>query len=1139
VVQEIKNGVIPMYDEVATVIATQKKQLTQNEDKRLTETAQEKFDEDAHRLKKLIKSYAFLLKQNNKQRRTVLSHRQAGIAALVNCSWNGFANVEAILVNNQIAYRAIRDILPGEEILIDYGCDYTDSLEFLHIFPIGSRSIDLFLKQNAEHYPSPHQSITLDKTEQALLGTQATHVLVPHYCSDLKKLKSLSDTEINLLPIIEMVKSTTGDQLIPLPSQQFMTGLMYACLKPELREHQALFDKLIQKEMCVDFVTTNGRSAWHILTARYDNTRHINKMCMKLSTAIYHLYDKRGWTNAYLPYLRKNLKETSLENQEAIFSASLIPPKKTHSKRINLTQEDSQPKTNPSVVVETLITIETSQLDKSPLLPETKLDDVQVSHSISSTQLEVNLYHSVDEKMIVKTKPEVTPHFTDDEKMRKPFETKQAGFSSHIEIATGIEPPSKLKRSDSIPILEAVRPTENKSIILPIIKPQDYLALTTEPKIESKKVKRKRKSRDCIDLTSEPVMKKPTSESLELTQKEIKTKIGMENKYINISFMENELKFGAIGRTLQKFNLNIDFVLLELKRGFTLAAFLIINKQMQCLDSILRGFSSTGEKIAFIHAPCSTENLQGYTALTIALIEDNIPLNDDNEYDAMMTIFENIPIQEIFNLASPPLETGFHKGWTPIAVAAWFNKSDNVEYLLDVCNEACKPTQMFALLNTYPLEGETRGLNSVAIAVKYNKYLTFVAMLKWIIENQIVNLLFEPQMEGSEARLTIFDIAIKYHNSHTKLILLTLLQEVICFNPLYLTHKPQSTGEFQGCSLLAIAVILQIFPAIRAIENIKNMEQRAAVITDPQAAGPYLGMTALSIALKKENMEAFNLLLEVSGSEILSILTLPQPAGVFQGLDLITIVTYFSNPLTIEPLCNAIGKANLLTLLTLPRGGEKEKSTPFDLAILSNRLPFILPILKIIPPALKFSLVSSVHSGGRFLGCTNFAIAVFYKQFSIVKEMLKDHNMQQNFALITTPQYGGPLAGLTAISIAVKQWNFDLLSLLLSYLPLAERLPILHFKTPQGEEKGLSAFDIAVKYKKSEGLSELIGRLRPIINFREHLRPLEKKPQTPSIVQTQSVSFNFSNQVTTTPNSTTALSTCLLLTQRKITMTKP
>jgi hypothetical protein len=438
VLQEIKDGVMPRYDEVTTALAEEKKQITQNGDRPLTEEELEKLDEFANQRKKLIRSYAFVLKKNNRQCLTVLSHRQAGIAAFVNCSWNGFANAETRLENNKIVYRTLRDIQSGEEILIDYGCDYTDSQEFHHIFPIGSRSIDSFLEKNAGHYP--HQPIALDKTDQELLGTQATHVLLPHYCSDSKTLKSLNGTEINLLPVIEMVKQTTDNKFIPLPSQQFITTLMYACLKLELRENKTLFDKLIQKKVCVDFVTANGRSAWHILTSQYRNSPQIDKICMKLSTAIYHVYDKRGWANAYRTYLNKNLKETSAENEQAIFSAILVPPKKTGYKRVNLIQEDFHQATNLSVVAETAPITETTQFDKS------------------------------------------------EEKINPPAEIK-----SDIVM----EPPSELKRSDSIPSLETIPPAENKLITLSLL---------------VEKSRRQKRKQDRIQLTGEPVVKKQITE---------------------------------------------------------------------------------------------------------------------------------------------------------------------------------------------------------------------------------------------------------------------------------------------------------------------------------------------------------------------------------------------------------------------------------------------------------------------------------------------------------------------------------------------------------------------------------------------------------------------------------------------------
>jgi SET domain-containing protein len=214
VVQEIKDIIIPQYEEIIQAVAAKRKQLTQNEDKPLTQTQQEELDKLTNELEKHIGNYAFVLKQTKTKYVTILSHKKSCAAALVNCSWNGFANAKAKLQNNNIIYYALRDIQPGEEILFDYGYDYTDSKDFQHIFPIGSRSIEMFLEQNADHYQA--QPIALSKTDQALLGAQATHLLLPKYCSDPQNLKLYKGNQINLLPLIEMTEQKTVHKFKPL-----------------------------------------------------------------------------------------------------------------------------------------------------------------------------------------------------------------------------------------------------------------------------------------------------------------------------------------------------------------------------------------------------------------------------------------------------------------------------------------------------------------------------------------------------------------------------------------------------------------------------------------------------------------------------------------------------------------------------------------------------------------------------------------------------------------------------------------------------------------------------------------------------------------------------------------------------------
>jgi hypothetical protein len=1087
-VQEIKDGVIPQYEEIIKAVAAKKKELTQNKDKPLTPAQQEELDEFTHQFEKLIGNYVFVLKETKKQYVTVHSHRHAGIAALVNCSWNGLANVKAKLQNNQIVFVALRDIKPGEEILIDYGYDYTDSIKFQHIFPVGTRSIKQFLEQNTEHYPT--QPIPLNKTDRRLLATKATHVLVPYYCSDPRKWKTYTGKQINSLPLIEMVKPKSGKKFKPLPSQQFITAFMYACLKTEEKVNKTLFDKLIQKKVCVDFVTKNGCSAWYILTALYSNSTLMNKMCEKLTKTIYQLYDKRGWGDAYQPYIQKNLYETSQEIQQAIFSAIFTPPQK--SKKL-----PARKKTNYKRV----------RSIRGEVASEAKSESSHISFPLLPIQPEVNSPNSSGEDMIIEAKEtkmettliiepvlptEIEDKVQSEEKLIQPAEMK-------LDII--MEPLPHLKRSDSIPLLEAVPPAENKLIDLPL---------------RIKKSNHHKRKRDCIDLTIEPVVKKQLAEYPGLDQKEIKTYTAMENKYLNISFMEAELKSGVIGRELQKYKINPELVLLALKRGITVAAFLVLNNQAECLVAILEQIPSGEDGIAFVNAPLSCPGeWHGHTALTIGILKysyvDFYQIDSDTEEISILeALLGPIPYGQHFKQVTQPLEQGANKGWTPIAVAAICNKLPNIDFIISTVQR----TEAFTLLNSFQPGGTAQGLSPVAIAVKSRNVTTLKVMLEHprITEDQEITLINTPQMEGSEAGLTVLEIAVKYYCED---VFAFLLDKVIFACRLDLVQKPQPTGEYQGCTLLAVAVLKKSLAAVRALTELEASErgadQRVSLITAPQGQGRYVGMTAISLAVQQEEIKIFDFLLKSCEHKKISVLTHPQPAGCYTGYNAISLAAKLKNVGVFSSLLATIGKDNLFKLINIRQEQGIEKGlTPFDFAILSGDLAVILLMLNAIPDTQRLAMLNAIQPTGSFEGCTNFAIVVYYRQLSLIKEIL-NKNADDNIKLITALQ-GGFLKGLTAISIAVKWWDLDLLSYMLRYLPLQYRLSLLKHHALQGEEKGLSALEIAAKYKKPRDVATLMA----------YLRPLTIMPPTVSIVQNQSVSFNFSRQITVTSNTTTA-----------------
>jgi hypothetical protein len=396
-------------------------------------------------------------------------------------------------------------------------------------------------------------------------------------------------------------------------------------------------------------------------------------------------------------------------------------------------------------------------------------------------------------------------------------------------------------------------------------------------------------------------------------------------------------------------------------------------------------------------------------------------------------------------------------------------------------------------------------------------------------ENHRMALITTQQMEGSETGLTALEIAVKYYCDD---IFVSLLEVIIIANRLDLIQKTQSTGEYQGCSLLAVAVMKKSLTAVKALRATANNEQginkRVALITAPQAQGRYVGMTAISLAIQQGAMQIFDLLLNLCNHKKISILAHSQTEGLFKGFNAISMAAHLKNSNVFSSLLASIGRDNLFELINLrQQDGILKGFTSFDIAILSKDLAIILLMLDTIPVSQKLAMFNTPHLAGTFRGCTNFAIAVFHQQFSIATEMLKDMNMDQKIALITSPQNGGPLAGLTAISIATKQaqGNFNFPNFLLKQLSLVKLVPIRELKAPIGEEKGLPVSDIAVKYKK-------YPQIMP--EMTEHLRPFTEKLQTVSIVQNQSISFNFSGQGSMTSNTTTASpDTGLTLTQNK------
>ena len=281
--------------------------------------------------------------KNDKSINLILGHKIASEGSLINNSID-FANVEIVPnTKSELLFITTKNIHAGEEILLDYGKKYHGRENFRHIFPIGSRSSELFLQQNEKNYGG--EPLALTEKEQELLGTKATHVLLPHYYRNKFLWDKLSAYEINFLPLIEGVK-LPGEKFKPLKEQTFITPLMYACLK----KHDDMMDSVFRKKgVNVDFVTKSGRSAWSILTADWGQPEFSRGRCGKLSRIIKDFYHRNKLPiKAYQNYLRANARNMS--NNDVNTSFLLKKRKKNGAGRKN--NKKPRPNSNKNVTYE-------------------------------------------------------------------------------------------------------------------------------------------------------------------------------------------------------------------------------------------------------------------------------------------------------------------------------------------------------------------------------------------------------------------------------------------------------------------------------------------------------------------------------------------------------------------------------------------------------------------------------------------------------------------------------------------------------------------------------------------------------------------------------------------------------------------
>ncbi len=304
ITRTLQDGEIPEFDK-SQEEAKYKNNLSNGKNQELTQSERTKLKSHLDKLERTIGNYAFIVNQTETEIETILGHKKAGIASFVNCNHSGFANVVACIIKpkKQIVFRTTKKIQEGEEILFDYGNTYIDSENFKHYFPIGIRSSQEFYELNEEHYG---KTVKLSEAEKQLLGTSASHLLIPSHYQNGQEIDDAS----NFIPIIEMGRKKENEKLEPLEKQQFITPLMYAFLKKDYKN----INRYITQENLI-FVTENGRSALSIANKSIvKNNKKQENFRNKLIKAIRNLFDEIEWSNkAFRQYLKDN--NTKIEDQ--------------------------------------------------------------------------------------------------------------------------------------------------------------------------------------------------------------------------------------------------------------------------------------------------------------------------------------------------------------------------------------------------------------------------------------------------------------------------------------------------------------------------------------------------------------------------------------------------------------------------------------------------------------------------------------------------------------------------------------------------------------------------------------------------------------------------------------------------------
>ncbi len=305
VTQKIKNGVVsPPFEKekekaeyIERLKAKRAVEAEITEENGLTKAENAELDSYLEELERRIGDYAFTVDERQDEIEYCFGHENASILSFLNHG-HEITNVapEYDVENKQIVFYAERDIKKGEELLFNYGATYGIE-KFEHIFPIGIRTSKEFYQQNFEEYS---YIILLSKEDQQLLGTSASHLLIPKNYGDLRK--NNTSMHINSLPILEMAQEENGE-FNPLKKQNFITQLMYAFLEQD----EEIIESYIKKEVSLAFVTQDGKSALSIANKKAKTNPKLAGLRDRLVAAIKHSLKGEGWNEeACSKYLAAN-----------------------------------------------------------------------------------------------------------------------------------------------------------------------------------------------------------------------------------------------------------------------------------------------------------------------------------------------------------------------------------------------------------------------------------------------------------------------------------------------------------------------------------------------------------------------------------------------------------------------------------------------------------------------------------------------------------------------------------------------------------------------------------------------------------------------------------------------------------------